>query len=211
MVPWNRLPHEVQRVLLVLAVAAGGTSSASCCFPRVCDPAPPPKVTPTPTWPRVCDPPPPPPRTAAPAVTVTPTSTITPTLTITPGAKRSVTPTPPAVICDPPPPPARTTPGAMAPDGLPNAARLPLAELRSVDLTWTGGTTFGASTPWPGARYRWSASGGSLTVEGERATWFPPEESGRYLLQVAADWGRDGLAVDAVVLVVAGDGGLTFG
>jgi hypothetical protein len=215
MVPWNRLPHDVQRVLLALAVAASGTSSASCCFPRVCDPAPPPKVSPTPTWPRVCDPPPPPPRTASPGVTVTPTSTVTPTrtvtptLTITPGAVRTATP--PPVICDPAPSPPRTTPGALAPQTQPGAALLPLAELRSVDVIWAGGLTFGASTPWPGARYRWTASGGSLATDGERAAWQPPAQAGRYLVQVAADWGRDGLAVDSVVLVVADDGNISFG
>lgn len=211
MVPWNRLPHEVQRVLLVLAVAAGGTASSSCCFPRVCDPAPPPTVAPkpTPTWPRVCDPPPPPPRTATPGLTVTPTSTVTPTLTITPGARRSVTP--PPVICDPAPAPPRTTPGAMVPQTQPGAALLPLAELRSVEVVWAGGLTFGASTPWAGARYRWTASGGSLATDGEQATWQPPAQAGRYLVQVAADWGRDGLAVDAIVLVVADDGGVSFG
>jgi hypothetical protein len=215
MVPWNRLPHEVQRVLLVLAVAASGTTSASCCFPRVCDPAPPPKVSPTPTWPRVCDPPPPPPRTATPGLTVTPTSTvtptqtITPTLTITPGAGRSATP--PPVICDPAPPPARVTPNTMVPNALPGAVLLPLAELRSVDVVWSGGLTFGATTPWPGARYRWTASVGSLATDGERAAWQAPAQAGRYLVQVAADWGRDGLAVDAVVLVVADDGNVSFG
>ena len=36
--------------------------------------------------------------------------------------------------------------------------------------------------------------------------WQPPAEPGRYLIQVVADWGRLGLAVDATVLVVQEDG-----
>ena len=51
----------------------------------------------------------------------------------------------------------------------------------------------------------------ALATDGERAAWQPPSQAGRYLVQVAADWGRDGLAVDAVVLVVADDGNVSFG
>lgn len=89
--------------------------------------------------------------------------------------------------------------------------RLPLAEIRAVDIVWEDGLTFGAETPWPSARYRWSASGGTLTGSGERVAWQPPAEPGRYLLQVVADWGQAGLAVDALVLVVEEDGSVTLG
>ena len=90
-------------------------------------------------------------------------------------------------------------------------APLPLAEIRSVDIVWQEGFTFGVETPWPGARYRWSVSGGRLVETHAGVTWQPALEPGRYLLQVVADWGRAGLAVDAVVLVVAEDGGVSFG
>jgi hypothetical protein len=83
---------------------------------------------------------------------------------------------------------------------------LPLAEIRSVDLIWGDSLTFSAESPWDHARFRWSVSGGTLEGEGERVVWAPPSEPGRYLLQVIADWGRTGLAVDSVVLVVRGDG-----
>ncbi len=86
------------------------------------------------------------------------------------------------------------------------ALRLPLAEIRVVDITWQpGGTTFRAATPWPGARYQWSVTGGALAGEGEAVDW-QPQGPGRYLLQVVADWGPSGLAVDARVLVVGADG-----
>jgi len=91
-------------------------------------------------------------------------------------------------------------------------APLPLAEVRVVDIVWQDGLTFSAETPWPGARYRWSASGGTLIEEEGNVIWQPPVEPGRYLLQVVADWGRMGLAVDALALVVGDDdGSLTFG
>ncbi len=88
---------------------------------------------------------------------------------------------------------------------------LPLAEIRAVDITWHDGLTFGAEAPWPNARYRWSASGGTLVENGERVTWQPPVEPGRYLLQVVADWGQTGLAVDALTLIVEEDGSVTVG
>lgn len=104
---------------------------------------------------------------------------------------------------------------------------LPLAEIRSVEIVCEEGPgesfaedaafvfgdsfTFSADTLWADARYRWSVSGGTLTDEGERVTWLPPDEPGRYLLQVVADWGADGLAVDAVTLVVQPDGTVWIG
>ena len=88
-------------------------------------------------------------------------------------------------------------------------APLPLAEIRAVNIVWLEGLTFAAETLWPGARYRWTASGGTLAVDGERATWQPPAEPGRCLLQVAADWGRAGLAISAIGLEVDEDGGVT--
>lgn len=88
---------------------------------------------------------------------------------------------------------------------------LPLAEIRSVDLVWDDGLTFSAESPWPDARLRWSVSGGTLVEEDECVTWQPPAEPGRYLLQVAADWGQAGLAVDALTLVVEEDGSINFG
>jgi len=90
-------------------------------------------------------------------------------------------------------------------------APLPLAEVRSVDIVWQDRLAFAAETPWPGARYRWSVSGGALVETDQGMTWQPPLEPGRYLLQVVADWGRVGLAVDAVILVVEDDGSVTFG
>lgn len=88
---------------------------------------------------------------------------------------------------------------------------LPLAEIRTVGIAWLDGLTFVAESPWPAARYRWSVSGGELVGEGERVVWQPPAQPGRYLLQVVADWGRSGVAVDAVVLTVEDDGTVTSG
>lgn len=93
-------------------------------------------------------------------------------------------------------------------------APLPLAEIRTVSIAWLDGLTFAAESPWPSARYRWSVSGGTLAGEvyaGEEVVWQPPTEPGRYLLQVVADWGRSGLAVDGVVLTVEDDGSVTSG
>jgi hypothetical protein len=78
-----------------------------------------------------------------------------------------------------------------------------------VNIVWDGGLNFGAETPWPDAHYRWSTSGGTLVGAGERVTWQPPTEPGRYLLQVVADWGQAGLAVDALTLVVHDNGSVT--
>lgn len=90
-------------------------------------------------------------------------------------------------------------------------APLPLAEIRTVDIVWDDGLAFDAETPWPDARYRWSVSGGTLVDEGGRVTWQPLVEPGRYLLQVVADWGQTGLAVDALTLIVEKDGNVTVG
>jgi hypothetical protein len=90
-------------------------------------------------------------------------------------------------------------------------APLPLAEIRTVEIAWEDGLTFGADTPWPEARYRWSVSGGTLVETDESVTWQPPAEPGRYLLQVVADWGPTGLAVDALTLIVEQDGNVTVG
>ena len=90
-------------------------------------------------------------------------------------------------------------------------APLPLAEIRTVDIVWDDGLAFDAETPWPDARYRWSVSGGTLVDEGGRVTWQPPAEPGRYLLQIVADWGQTGLAVDALTLIVEKDGNVTVG
>ena len=86
---------------------------------------------------------------------------------------------------------------------------LPLAEIRTVTIVPGRNLSFRAETPWPGAQWRWSVSGGALQGRGARVTWQPPVEPGRYLLQVAADWGATGLAVDARVLEVGLDGRVT--
>jgi hypothetical protein len=95
-------------------------------------------------------------------------------------------------------------------------AALPLAEIRTVSIYWDDaagdsaeGLLFEAGSPWTGARYRWSASGGTLAGDGKQVTWQPPDREGRYLLQVVADWDAAGLAVDALVLVVGDDGSVT--
>ncbi len=85
-------------------------------------------------------------------------------------------------------------------------ALLPLAEIRAVEIVALGGLSFGARSPWPGARCRWSVSGGALAAAGEAVTWQPPAQPGRYLLQLAADWGPAGLAVASRVLAVGEDG-----
>jgi len=282
MVPWNKLPKDLQKAILAMIIMGGGTIACGRVGPMVCDPPPPPTTTSLPT-PMICDPAPPPTRTATPRPIKTP------------------------MICDPPPRPAitptavlqrhfqarkfevssdSTLTGAgargtvvdsrgrplaglkvMAQDpnsdlrfvGVTDAQGafmllipqpgdyllmvegdhingvrlnlkqhdlvimewveiagqsqlpLPLAEIRTVDITWQDGLTFGAETPWPEARYRWSASGGTLVKDGERITWQPPAEPGRYLLQVVADWGQIGLAVDALTLIVEEDGSVMVG
>jgi len=291
MIPWNKLPSDLQKAILAMVVVFGGTSAACRLAPPICDPPPPPATTPM-----ICDPPPPP--SVTPGPRGTPTCTPTPMI-CDPAPPPSATP----MICDPPPPPPSVTvaPGQrftvksvqIAPDadlpgvgirgaivdrqgqplgGLPiivehegksrffsdrfgtfsggfpqagiytvyiegdatsrltldlkrhDVARvewvetkeesqrpLPLAEVRAVDIVWQDGLAFAAETLWPGARYRWSVSGGTLVETSGGVVWQPPVEPGRYLLQVVADWGRAGLAVDALVLVVADDGSLTFG
>jgi hypothetical protein len=288
MVPWNKLPKDLQKAILAMIVMGGGTIACGRVGPMVCDPPPPPTTTSLPTGmplktPMICDPLPPPTRLA----------TSTPIMT--------------PMICDVPPRPAVTSTavrqrhfqahkfelssdptltGAEArgtvvdPRGQPlaglkvmaqdpnsdlryaavtdangafmllipklgdyllmvegdhtNGVRLnlklhdlvimewveiasqsqlllPLAEIRTVDITWDDGLTFGAETLWADARYRWSASGGTLVEDGECVTWQPPAEPGRYLLQVVADWGQTGLAVDALTLTVEEDGSVTVG
>jgi hypothetical protein len=208
MIPWRKLPKDLQRAILAMMLLSGEAAAASCCAPMVCDPPPPPSVTPQPTpvvSPIICDPAPPP-------ATATPTPTATPTATVTPVRPPVKTP----MIFDPPPePPA--TPNSMtierAKVARGSSAPLPLAEIRSVSIYTddstpdsADGLVFEAGSQWPEARYRWSASGGSLEHDGGRATWQPPSRAGRYLLQVVADWDAAGLAVDALVLVVGEDG-----
>jgi hypothetical protein len=327
MIPWNKLPSDLQKAILAMVIVFGGTSTACRLAPPVCDPAPPPPTTPKPptATPMICDPAPPPPtitRTPTPMVydPPPPPPSMTPTRKVTASATSTTpaTPTPPPIICDPappppltgtpmicdpppPPPPATIAPGQnftprrvqvtfdkTAPgvnirasivdqDGqpmsglrvlvehggeeyplysgrggtffanFPEAGRytlsiegaetsrltlelklhdvatiewvesrdtsqlpLPLAEIRAVSIVRQAGLSFAAETPWPDARYRWSVSGGALAEAAGGVTWQPPNAPGRYLLQVAADWGRTGLAVDAVVLVVEEDGRVTW-
>jgi len=302
MVPWSKLPADLQKTILTLVVLCGGAATVKCCPPMVCDPPPPPKTATPFKTPIICDPPPPPSRTVTPFRTPI-------ICDPAPPPSRTVTPFKTPMICDPPPPPVtrtQVTPTAtpirrfqtrsvkMTTDStlqgagvkgkvvdaqgrpvfdlqvavqsgsteistrtdqkgefflrIPNPgtylffvnndksnaaslllkqydlatveyvesgpssqAPLPLAEIRSVDIVWNNGLTFAAETPWADARYRWSVSGGTLTMTGAHATWQPPTEPGRYLLQVIADWGSAGLGVDAVVLVVNEDGSITVG
>ena len=137
----------------------------------------------------ICDPPPPPP-------SVTPTPTLTP------------------MICDPPPPPnsdaSSARPGqSQAPEGVVWDG-LPLAEVRTVEIVWQNGFAFAAETPWPGATLTWTATGGTLAAREAQVEWFPPTVPGRYQLQVVADWGARGLAVDAVVVEVEEDGSVVL-
>ena len=296
MVPWNKLPDDLQKAILTMIIVFGGTSASCRLGPAICDPPPPPATTPM-----LCDPPPPPSMTSSPTVEPTPTPTIS-----DPRPPPSGTP----MICDPPPPPPLVTvaPGQhftaraveIVPDeGLEGVAirgtitdqygqplagltitlehdgsqvqvtsdqkgsfkygaaeagvyvlavqgddtslltvelgpqdvatiewvetsegsqvPLPLAEIRNVDivrqdcLAGASRLTFAAETPWLGARYRWSASGGTLDEVGDGVAWQAPPEPGRYLLQVVADWGRAGLAVDSLVLIVEDEGSVTLG
>lgn len=191
MAPWSKLPKDLQKAILTMIILYGSASVSCRLGPVICDPPPPPSVTPM-----ICDPPPPP--TTATRPTATPT--ITPMI-CDPPPPPTVTP----MICDPPPPPPPG--GESRPE---SQDRLPLAEIRAVDIVWEDGLTFGAETPWSGARYRWSVSGGTLSESGEGVVWQPPTEPGRYLLQVVADWGQAGLAVDALVLAVGEDGSVTI-
>ncbi|MBI5303849.1 MAG: carboxypeptidase regulatory-like domain-containing protein [Chloroflexi bacterium] len=90
-------------------------------------------------------------------------------------------------------------------------APLPLAEIRVVDIVWGDDLTFTVETAWADARYRWSVSGGTLIEEQTRVIWQPPAEPGRYLLQLVADWGADGLAVDSIGLAVTAEGYVIVG
>lgn len=323
MIPWQKLPKDLQRALLAIVVLSSEAAAVSSCRPMVCDPAPPPRTSPTPTpgfTPMICDPAPPPRMT--PMLTITPTPTVTPSPTFVPMICDPAPPPtamqPPVMtpmICDPAPPPDLTPrpeptaavalPGFAvrtvqimpdrAPEGIEvrgtvtdhqgkpvrrvkitlaapgieitsrtssdgiyalnfsepghyllfvgedqghsvpldlklhdlafvdwsalgprSQAPLPLAEIRTVRIApIAAGATpaptldFAAASPWPGAAYAWTVSGGTLTTAGPRATWRPLVEPGRYLLQVVADWDYAGLAVDAVVLTVGADGRVT--
>jgi hypothetical protein len=216
MIPWRKLPKDLQRAILATILLSSEAAAASSCAPMVCDPPPPPSMTPTVTpiaSPIICDPVPPPPTATS---TATPSPTATPTSTVTPARPPEKTP----MIFDPPPdPPMAPDSGWMGRPGTAGEAHsaLPLAEIRTVSIYWDddaaegdGGLIFEAASPWQGALYRWSASGGTLEAgEGAQATWQPPAEPGRYLLQLVADWGATGMAVDALVLVVGADGSVT--
>ncbi len=217
MIPWHKLPKDMQRAILAMVFLSGEAAAASSCAPIVCDPAPPPSVTPQPTsiaTPIICDPAPPP-ATA----TATPTATPTPTVTATPTKAPLQPPVKTPMIFDPPPdPPLAPDSGRIdGPQTAKSKTGLPLAEIRTVAIYWEdgvavpdGGLAFGVESPWAGADYRWTTSGGTLDCgEGGQVTWQPPDRPGRYLLQVVADWGATGLAVDALVLVVGADGSVT--
>ena len=205
MIPWHKLPKDLQRAILAMMLLSGEAAASSGCAPMVCDPPPPPSVQPQPTpvmSPIICDPAPPP---ASATPTPTPTSARPPAKT--------------PLIFDPapaPPPAPDSSRVEHAKVAKGSGAALPLAEIRTVSIYWDDeagdsaeGLVFEAGSPWPEASYRWSASGGTLDGDGERAAWQPPAEPGRYLLQVVADWDAAGLAVDALVLVVGDDGSVT--
>jgi hypothetical protein len=189
MVYLHKLSQDAQKVVLALALLAASEAASGCNSQAApaADAAPePPAWTPAPTptvkvWP-----------TVTPALT----PTITPTLTI------------PAAT-----PVAETTPPSAAP-AMPHAgARLPLAEIRWVRILWPASgarhLVFGIESPWPDAAYHWSASGGRIIFTDAGVLWAPPAGPGRYVLQVIADWGADGLAMDAALLVVDQQGGVT--
>jgi hypothetical protein len=238
MIPWQRLPKDLQRAILAMMLLSGEAAAASSCAPMVCDPPPPPSVQPQPTpvmSPIICDPAPPP-ASATPTPTITPArppvktpmifdpppepppASVTPTPTATSTATPERPPAKTPMIFDPPPEPPPAPNSRLEPPTMVKGTSdtLPLAEIRTISIYWDDaagdspdGLLFEAGSPWTGARYRWSASGGTLEVEGERAAWQPPAEPGRYLLQVVADWDAAGLAVDALVLVVGGNGSVT--
>ncbi len=87
---------------------------------------------------------------------------------------------------------------------------LPLAEMRTVKILPSGLYEFRAETPWPGARLRWSVSGGALSEQGASVMWQQPAAAGRYLLQLVADWGQAGVAVHSLVLIVDDDGSIAI-
>lgn len=190
------MPKDLQKAILAMIVCFGGASAGCRLFPVVCDPLPPPSVTPM-----ICDPPPPP--SASPSMTP---------MICDPAPPPSATPTLTPMICDPPPPPNSDASGGRPGDTTEPASALgstlPLAEVRTVEIVWQKGFTFVAASPWDGADLIWTATGGSLFVQGNRATWKPPDRPGRHLLQVVADWGPRGLAVDAQVVVVEEDGSI---
>jgi hypothetical protein len=147
MVPWQKLPRDLQKALLAIVVLSGGAAAASSCRPMVCDPAPPPRTSPTPTLtpaspmtPMICDPAPPPRTTPTPTMTPAspmtpmicdpaPPPTITRTPTMTPASAMTLASTMTPMICDPPPPPDLT------PRSGPTAeAALPGFEARSVQV-----------------------------------------------------------------------------
>jgi hypothetical protein len=220
MIPFRKLPKDLQRTILAAIILSSEAAAAASCAPTpmVCDPPPPPSLAPSITplaSPVICDPIPPPP-SATPTATATATPSPTPTATATPARPPAKTP----MIFDPPPEPPPAPDSSrieLVRAGGQSGASLPLAEIRTVSIYWDdadtgleGGLAFGAETPWPGARYHWSASGGALDAgAGGEATWQPPARPGRYLLQVVADWGASGLAVDALVLLVGADGSVT--
>ncbi len=304
MVPWTKLPKDLQKTILALVLMSGGATATSCCPPVVCDPPPPPKTAPPSLTrtPIICDVMPLPSATRRPATAPPVTPPVcdpAPPPSLTP--RRTATP----IVCDPPPPPGTRPPQAtrtaaiarrfqlrslqMTSDstlkgaavrgtvydkqgqpldnvtitvrmattvieaetarngsfflrvaapgtwqlivggdtssavplqlqqydvanvewaqvGAVSQAPLPLAEIRTIDILWGDGLTFQVDNPWPGARYRWSVTGGALLGQDEQVTWEPPQAPGRYLLQLVADWGVEGLAVDSVVLTVNRDG-----
>ena len=260
MVPWDKLPKDLQKAILTMIVLYGGATASCRWGPLICDPAPPPTTTPAPTatptsTPMICDPAPPPsvvPQQQFQIRNVQMYSDETLDGAAVRGTVFSVQGEPLSGL--------KVT--ARAPDaqfdtwtgydgtyflpipkpgfylimvndddrhalplelkqhdlavvewvatGQPLQSRLPLAEIRTVSIIWDSGLTFMAESPWPGARYRWSASGGTLSEEGEHVVWQPPARPGRYLLQVVADWGYAGLAVDALTLVVEEDGSVTI-
>jgi hypothetical protein len=128
MIPWQKLPKDFQRTVLTIVILSGEAAAASSCRPMVCDPAPPPRTTPTPTMtPMICDPAPPPRTTPTP--TMTPSSTFTPMI-CDPAPPPTVTRTPTMtpMICDPPPPPGgkpRLTPMICDPPPRPDLTPRP--------------------------------------------------------------------------------------
>ncbi|MGQ9682026.1 MAG: hypothetical protein ACUVX9_05790 [Anaerolineae bacterium] len=85
-------------------------------------------------------------------------------------------------------------------------ARLPLAEIRHVRIRDAREGLFVAETPWPGAHLSWRATGGTLQQAQAGVRWLPPAAAGRFLIEVVADWGSDGLAADALTVAVDADG-----
>ncbi len=238
MVPWNKVPGDVRNAVLAMIIVYGGTQACDCRgplspTPMICDPAPPPRTQPRPVSsaspipsptvrPMIVDPTAPPPTqpgaASSPSPTPSPTAgPSTPPVICDPAPPPLPNPAPPAMpmktpmICDPAPNPVDAPRPAAAGHQAQPQTSLPRAEIRTVAIVAGEGLTFQAETPWPGARFLWSTSGGALVTRGASATWQPPAAPGRYLLQVAADWGHTGLAVDALTLIVAQDGSIGVG